>query len=482
MCKYICLFLFLSSSIIYSQNTFQKTYGGEQEEEGFAVVETPDGGFIIAGSTRSYGAGNYDFYIIRTEPDGDTVWTRTFGGTGYDKADDIVKMDDTHYLIGGYTTSYGAGDGDIYLIKINIDGDTSWTKTIGTVNNDHLNKMKKTSDGGFILCGDFEDYGQYQYYLVKTNSSGDTLWTKSYEYGTANSVDQTNDGGYILIVWPYETTQSRYDFQLVKTDAEGGITWSKFFGGPDVEVGYAVQQTTDGGYIMAGRTDSYGNGASDFYLLKTNSIGDSLWARTYGGDSNERAFTAIQTADDGYLIGGYTSSFNVDYFDFYLVRTDSNGDTLWTRNYGGLWQEELYDVEETADEGFAAVGYTYSFGAGSYPNIYLVKTNSYGLLTGLQEPAGSGTMDFYLAQNYPNPFNPATRIKYQVPERCFVSLRVYDVLGKESDILVNEEKPAGIYEVTWDAASGSCRMPSGVYFYQLSAGKFIETKKMILLR
>ncbi len=273
----------MSSSIIFSQITFQKTYGGREEEDSYAIVQTIDGGFIIAGSTRSYGAGNFDFYIIRTTPDGDTVWTKTFGGTGYDKAQDIIKIDDTSYLIGGYTTSIGLGQGDIYLLKINDDGDTLWTKTFGTEENDHVNKIKKTNDGGFILSGDIESLGQYKYFLVKTGSGGDTLWTKSYDYGTANSIDQTSDGGYILIVLPYSTTQSQYDFRLVKTDQYGNITWIKFFGGPDVEVGYAVEQTTDGSYMIAGRTDSYGYGSSDFYLIKTSADGDSLWARTYAG-------------------------------------------------------------------------------------------------------------------------------------------------------------------------------------------------------
>ena len=491
MYKFIYLILILSSSILYSQSTFQKTYGGPQEEEGYAVVQTDDGGFIIAASTRSFGAGNYDFYIIRTNQDGDTLWTKTFGGSGYDEAQDIIKTDDAHYLIAGYSTSFGVGEGDIYLIKIDINGDTSWTKTIGTTENDHIKKIKKAADGGFIICGDIETYGQYKYYIIKTNSYGDTLWTKAYDYGTAYSIDQTTDGGYIVIVLPYSTTQSRYDFQLVKTNEVGEVTWIKYFGGPDVEVGYAVEQTTDGGYILAGRTDSYGNGGSDFYLLKTNSTGDSLWAKTYGGESTERAFTACQTSDGGYIIGGYTSSFNVEYFDFYIVKTDENGDTLWTRTYGGNWQEEIYDIEETMDGGYAAVGYTYSFGAGNNPNIYLVKTNSYGLITDASDQADREAFNFKLSQNYPNPFNPVTTIEYSIPQTSKVTLTLFNILGEKIQILANEEKPAGKYTVHFNASD----LSSGVYFYQLkrdsefageevneAAENFLITKKMILLK
>jgi hypothetical protein len=225
--------------------------------------------------------------------------------------------------------------------------------------------------------------------------------------------------------------------------------------------------------------------------MKTNSIGDSLWAKTYGGESTERAFTACQTSDGGYIIGGYTSSFNVEYFDFYIVKTDENGDTLWTRTYGGNWQEEIYDIEETMDGGYAAVGYTYSFGAGNNPNIYLVKTNSYGLITEAREPADLEVSNFSLSQNYPNPFNPVTAIEYSIPQTGNVTLKIFNILGEEIQILASEEKPAGKYILHFDASD----LPSGVYFYQLNAvprsgksgmdrqaGDFIITKKMILLK
>lgn len=310
----ILLFCFCENT--YCQVTFERFYGGISYEEGNSLVQTDDGGFILAGYTQSFGAGNRDLYIIRINSDGDTLWTRTFGGINYDEAYDITRADGSNYLIGGYTVNYGMGEGDIYLIKIDENGDTLWTKTIGTVDNDHIKKLRKTSDGGFIICGDIEDMGSYKYFIVKTNSSGDTLWTKSYNYGTAYSIDQTNDGGYILVVLPFEVPYWKYDYLLVKTDENGVILWTKSFGGPDVEVCYAVEQTNDGGYILAGRTDSYGAGGSDFYLLKTNSSGDSLWSKTFGGGLDERAFAAMETSDGGYLIAGYTSTFGAGFSIF----------------------------------------------------------------------------------------------------------------------------------------------------------------------
>jgi hypothetical protein len=170
-----------------------------------------------------------------------------------------------------------------------------------------------------------------------------------------------------------------------------------------------------------------------------------------------------------------------------MVKTDTDGDTLWTRTYGGLWQEQIEDIEETADGGFAAVGSTYSFGAGNFPNIYFVKTDASGLITEIEDQENQNIFSFELKQNYPNPFNPSTKIRFTIPqnerrETKNVSLKVYDMLGKEVATLVKEEKPAGSYEVEFNPASSILHPASGIYFYQLKAGDFILTKKMTYLK
>lgn len=465
---------------IFGQVTFERYYGGMSDEEGNSVVQTADGGFILAGYTKSFGAGSSDLYIVRVNTNGDTVWTRTIGGTGYDNAVDITNVDDNHYLIGGYV---GTGNGDIFLVKINDIGNVIWTKTIGTADNDHLKKIKKTPDGGFIICGDITALGDYKYLLVKTNSSGDTLWTKAYNYGTAYSIDVTNDGGFILGVDPFEVPYFTDDFLLVKTSPDGDIEWTKTYGGPETEVPYAVGQTSDGGYFIAGRTDSYGAGGSDFYLLKTNSGGDSLWAKTYGGEADERAFAAIQTSDDGYIMAGYTFADVNQYFDFYLVKTDLNGNLQWTRTYGGVWQEVAYEIKETED-GYAIVGYTQSYGEGGF-DMYFVKTDKNGLLTGTVDNENNLCTGFQLYQNFPDPFNPSTTIRFQLPEYMHASLKIYDILGREVETLIKGELGPGPHNIVFNPSTYS----SGVYFYQLKAvsgGRqtrdLIQTKKMILLK
>ena len=477
MIRYLLVFIILIFSIAYPQSTFQKTYGGIEEEYANAFVETYDGGFMIAASTRSYGAGNYDLYIIRTNQYGDTIWTKTFGNANYDYSHDIIKTDSAEYLIGAYSGS--AQDGNILLLKIDDNGNVIWTKIVGTEENDHVERIIKTSDGGFALCGDIESGFDYQYLIWKFNSSGDSLWAKTYDFGRGMDIYQTTDGGYMMTVFPYAMLTSIYDFQLVKFNSIGDTLWTRFYGGPDVEVVYSGEQTPDGGFIMAGRTDSYGSGYSDFYLIKTDENGNPMWDKTFGGDQDDRAFSMSKTSDNGFIIGGYTESFNVGYFDFYMVKTNSDGDTLWTRTYGDNWQEEIYDIKETSDGGFAAIGYTHSFGAGTNPNIYFVKTDASGLITVIEENENISPNTFKLYQNYPNPFNPSTNISWQLPKAGNVEIILFNCLGEELEILVDEFQQAGLHSkfVTLNS-----KFPSGVYFYQLRSGNYIQTKKMIYLK
>lgn len=480
MFKYCLLVFLFTQPCFFSQITFQKTFGGIEDEEANAFVETYDGGFVIAGSTRSFGAGNFDLYIIRTNQYGDTVWTKTFGSSNYDYSHDIIKTDTAEYLIGAYSSS--AQDGNILLLKIDDNGNTIWSKVVGTEDNDNIERIKKTDDGGFVLCGDIEKYFEYKYLIWKFNSSGDSLWAKIYDFGRGMDIDQTSDGGYMMVVFPYAMLTTIHQFQLVRFDSSGDTLWTRFYGGNDVEVAYAGEQTNDGGYIIAGRTDSYGNGGSDFYLLKTNANGEQLWDKTFGGDQDDRAFTMTETADGGFIIGGYTASFNAGFFDFYLVKTNSGGDTIWTKTCGGNWQEEIYDIKETSDGGYAAVGYTNSFDAGGNPNIYFVKTDVNGSLTGTDDEEEFVPANYELMQNYPNPFNPVTRIQYTIKRYQFVQLKIYDVLGNDIATLVNEFKPAGHYKTEFNAETRINNIASGLYFYQLKTDDFVQTKKMILLR
>ena len=214
--------------------------------------------------------------------------------------------------------------------KTDANGDSLWTKTFGGTETDAGNSVQQTTDGGYIVTGT-TSFGVFcDVYLIKTDGNGDSLWTKTFggtHHDKGHSVQQTTDGGYIITGETWWSSSNGYrDVYLIKTDGNGDSLWTKIFGGTGIDVGNSVQQTTDGGYIITGETESFGNGGQDVYLIKTDGNGDSLWTKTFGGTSNDYAYSVQQTTDGGYIITGRTNSFgNGGGADVYLIKTDSNG-------------------------------------------------------------------------------------------------------------------------------------------------------------
>jgi len=309
----------------------------------------------------------------------DTSWTKTYGGVDNDFANCVQQTADSGYVIVGYTYSFGGGSGycDVYLIKTDSLGDTLWTRTYGESLNDIGESVQQTTDGGFIVSGATSDptgTGVYAY-LIKTDSSGDTTWTKMSYWGyssSGNSVKQTSDAGYIVC------GTAEYDVCLVKTDSLGNIIWRRTYGGTGFEDGTSFQVDTGGECSITGFTTSFGAGGADVYLIRTAPWGDTLWTRTYGGSQDECGCSVQVTADGGYIITGYTNSFGSDY-QILLVRTDAIGDTMWVRTYGGPGVDLGISLLVTADGSFVIVGITDSYGAGGR-DVYLIKTDSLGNL------------------------------------------------------------------------------------------------------
>ena len=311
----------------------------------------------------------------------DTLWTRTYGGTGDDFGASVQQTSDGGFIIAGSATSLGAGGRDVYLIRTDQNGDTIWTKTYGGTEDDYGNSVQQTIDGGFIITGSTESFGPYpiKLYLLRTDSNGDTIWTKTYARAVISegrSVKQITDRGYIIAGYDYGNDSTGSQVYILKTDTAGDTIWTKTYGGTDSDEGYSVQQTTDEGFIITGYTASFGAGATDVYLIKTNSKRDTLWTKTYGGTNYDYGRSVQQTSDGGFIIAGDTKSFGVGQFDFYLIRTDSNGDTLWTKTYVGTAFDQGYSVNQTSDNGFIIAGATDSSNMFSY--VYLIRTNPKG--------------------------------------------------------------------------------------------------------
>jgi hypothetical protein len=355
---------------------WENTFGGTQDDRGYSVQQTSDGGYIIAGVTFSYGAGAGDVYLIKTDADGTAQWEKTFGGSSGEFGNSVQQTSEGGYIIAGYTVSYGAGQWDVYLIKTDLNGNELWSKTFGGSDIDAAGSVQQTTDGGYIVAGMTFSYGagQQDVYLVKTDTNGTAQWEKTFggsAFDSAGSVQQTTDGGYIITGRTESYGAGGFDVYLIKIDANGTAQWEKTFGGISDDWGLSVQQTTDSGFIIAGFTESFGAGNSDFYLIKTDANGTVEWENTFGGSSREWGYSVQQTSDGGYIIAGDTFSYGAGGFDVYLIKTDANGTTQWENTFGGGSHDWGHSVQQTADGGYIIIGDTESHGAGE-KDFYLI--------------------------------------------------------------------------------------------------------------
>jgi hypothetical protein len=369
-----------SSDIVISPGWY-RTYGGPDDDIGLSARQTSDGGYIMTGYTLSYGEGGRDVYLVRTDSAGDTMWTRTFGGSADDIGMSVGQTTDGGFVIVGGANSFGSQQ-QAWLVKFAADGSRQWDYLFGYGTEDDYGTMvQPTSDGGCIFVGSTSAYDG-DVLLVKTDALGNKQWSDTKGYSDSreegNAVRQTSDGGYIVVGTTY-----RYDpvgdVWLLKVGADGSTSWHNHIGGPLGDLGRSVYQTTDGGYIIAGVTASYGAGGIDVYLVKTDAGGNTVWTKTFGGALNDIGESVQPTADGGYIIAGSTTADSTG-TDAYLVKTDGAGNLLWERTFGGSAGDAAASVQQTADGGYVLGGHTNSYGAGDW-DFYLVKTDAEGNCT-----------------------------------------------------------------------------------------------------
>ncbi len=624
---------------------WSRTVGGSDYDNGCSAQQTTDGGYIIAGYTESYGAGNKDFWLIRLDgfsdpylsgypanliyeaeeggnnpanqtfhianlgtgtfnytisesmswlsvspmsggpvpptvaetvsvdisglvwgsyegdiivsapgvqgsPDTvhaalnllttppDTLWTRTFGSSDWEEGKCVQQTNDDGYIITGSIPSVSTLDPDICLIKTNSAGSEQWSRTFGhELVEEGGNSVQQTTDGGYVIAGYTGYFPDYDFWLIKTDSQGIEQWNHTFGGSSrdlAYSVQQTNDGGYVVVGYTASYGAGYYDVWLVKTDSLGVEQWNRSFGGIATDKGYCVQQAADGGYIIAGHTESFGAGTEDVWLVKTDALGNQMWNRTFGGTSEDMGRCVVQTTDGGYVITGYTESSGAERSDVWLIKTDASGIQEWNRIIGGSDLDEGYCVQQTSDGGYIITGHTFSYGAGS-ADVWVIKTDANGIQKWKRAIGGSNTdkgyciqetsdggciivgdtwsygaggydiwlvriasetpveiepnlnipNQFILYQPYPNPFNPSTKINYIVPVKSKITLNVYNILGQKVVTLFNGIQQPGHHTITWNATD----VPSGIYFCRMSArspmgqaNSFTQIQKLVLLR
>ncbi|MCH8330171.1 MAG: T9SS type A sorting domain-containing protein, partial [Bacteroidetes bacterium] len=297
---------------------------GSEWEIGNSVIETPNGDVIVVGQTKSYGVGEYDIYIIRVDAQGDTIWTKAIGGNDWDMASDIIAVSSGGFLIAGETKSYGQGDKDGYLLRINDDGKVRWAKTYGGSDRDAFHSVLEDDDGNFITAGYTFSYGagDLDFYLVKTDSSGTVLWSKTYggvlqDWG--QEVRQTLDKGFIIAGYTTSFGMGLTDNYLVRVDSAGDTVWTRAYGSIHQEFANGLTITSDGGFVIVG--------AEDYLTIKVDANGDTVWTSTYTSGINGIAAVVTETPDGGLVIGGKTRDTGIGLADILLVKTDGSGST-----------------------------------------------------------------------------------------------------------------------------------------------------------
>jgi uncharacterized delta-60 repeat protein len=363
-----------------------KSYGGSSSDVAYSIQNTSDGGYIVAGTTDSFGAGSNDAWVLKLNSTGSIVWQNTYGGNSYDDVASVQQTADGGYIVAGTTYSFWAQTGDFWLLKLSSGGSIAWQKTYGGTGDDEAYCVKQTSDGGYIAAGTTNSFGTLDYdaWVLRLNSAGGVVWAKSYggsNFDIAYSIQNTSDGGYIVAGSTNSFGAGGYDHAWVlKLNSTGGITWQYTYGGLGNDEGSFVQQTADGGYIVAGDTNSSGAYYDNFWIFKLDSNGSTVWSNTYGGSDYDDAYSIEQTADGGYIVAGTTYSFGAGYGDFWLLKLNSAGSVVWQDTYGGSDDDEVYSVRQTPDGGYIVAGTTASFGVGTY-NVWVVKLEAGGSIT-----------------------------------------------------------------------------------------------------
>uniref|UniRef100_A0A832MMH2 PEGA domain-containing protein n=1 Tax=Pseudothermotoga hypogea TaxID=57487 RepID=A0A832MMH2_9THEM len=362
------------------QVVWQKVFGGSNDDRAYSIQQTSDGGYIVAGYTWS-SSNREEVYILKLDANGNKVWEKTFGGSYDDRAYCIQQTSDGGYIVAGYTKSFGAGGEDVYILKLGANGNKVWEKTFGGSSDDLAYFIQQTSDGGYVVAGYTWSSSKWEdVYILKLDANGNKVWEKTFggsDNDGAYSVQQTNDGGYVAAGYTKSFGSGWYDAYVLKLDENGNNVWEKTFGGNSWDEACSIQQTSDGGYIVAGYTSSFGSGSYDVYILKLDTSGNEVWSKTFGESSDDLAWSIQQTSDGGYIVAGYTKSFGAGGEDVYILKLDAVGNKVWEKILGGSYDERAYCIQQTSDGGYIVAGYTSPFGAGNY-DVYIIKMDANG--------------------------------------------------------------------------------------------------------
>lgn len=482
---------------------WQKSLGGSVHDQAYSIQQTTDGGYIVAGFSYSNDGdvsgnhGDADYWVAKLNSIGNIEWQKSFGGSDYDETYSIQQTTDGGYIVAGYSKSndgdvtghHGSFYSDYWIVKLDNTGNIQWQKSLGGSISDWVYSIQQTTDGGYIVAGSSNsnngdvtgNHGGYDYWVVKLYSTGNIEWQKSLggsDDEWAESIQQTTDGGYIVAGYTNsndgDVTGNHggygYDYWIVKLDNSGNIEWEKSLGGSGNDYANSIQQTTDGGYIVAGFSDSNdgdvtGNhGHWDYWIVKLDSTGSIQWQKSLGGSAYDYAYSIQQTADGGYIVAGDSDSNNGDVsgnhgqLDYWIVKLNSCGNILWQKSLGGSSGDYARSIQQTTDGGYIVAGFSESndgdvTGNHGITDYWIVKLG----------PDNLSTNEINRKDNfsiYPNPVKDILTIEGIAPNTRLI---ITDLTGKT---ILSTTVKSRIESID---VSG---LPVGVYF--INKTKFIK--------
>ena len=492
---------------VNSNIEWQKVLGGTGYDKGLSIIKTLDEGYIVAGFTTSDNNGDvvgnhglFDCWIIKLSQSGNISWKKTIGGTSNDLALSIIEAFDGGYVLVGRTSS---NDGDIIgyedsiynhilVVKLSSIGNIEWLKKIGGNYNNTADSICQTLDGGLIVTGVIDaisNLGSFRDLLVlKLNNSGDIEWQQTFG-GSADefnrSVASTPDGGCIILGGTISTdgdvtnNNGSYDFWVIKLNNLGNIEWQKTYGGSDFDFPKSIIKTSDGGYIVAGSTDSDDGditeyrGWTDAWVVKLDNIGNIEWQKTYGGNVTDNINSIYQTNDNGYILAGLSNStdlgiINSNYRSGWILKLSPFGVVEWQGQLGGNDNEELYSILQTNEGGYITTGYTSSnngdvTGNHGFDDLWILKINENYLSNNLFLENSNLTL-------FPNPAkeNITLKLNYFSPSQ---EISITDIQGK----IIHNQKLEGL-----STTINTSIFEKGIYFLNIVDGTQKTTKKFIV--
>jgi hypothetical protein len=500
---------------------WQQCLGGFDEDFAYSIQPTLDGGYIAAGKTISDNgdvSGNHDYFgdntediwVVKVNASGSIEWQRCLGGIGYEQANSIIQDIDGGYVVAGEVSSYDGdvigyhGSTDMWVVKLDHTGSIQWQQCLGGSSNDEAKSIIQTLDGGYVVAGQTsstngdvsENNGSTDFWVVKLDNTGYIQWQKCLggsDTDVASSIDQTADEGYVVtgktrsIDGDVSGNHAQYytDLWVVKLDLMGEIQWQRCFGGTSYEEGTSVSETSDGGYIVAGKAhsidgDVVGNHSyadmcpptchSDMWLIKLNAEGNLIWSKCFGGTDDEYASAVRQTTDGGFIVIGTAESNNGDvsgihsgwgFEDMWVVKTSATGSIQWSRCLGGIDYEAGYDIQLAPDGGYLLAGVAGTddpFGNSDVSGIhdYGLQKRDFWIVKLSQGWVNAVENSFNEMALYPNPASEVISIKCDA-SLLGIAYTVLDITGRPmlEGVISSQaldvsivDLPAGIYTIT----------------------------------